>query len=278
MSEPLKIFSLNWQLLQRHPNWLPNFAPLLLGLTFLLEGWGIFDGWTSLQMSIPILLTICLIFPHQLALASPLIGLLLLGLKQATIPELYSFLTLITTTASGIFIGNYLRKIEWRLASQFVLATLTEINTTSTLLEQAVSLLRDFAHADAAIALRQLDEVTAEALVCLPEDALPHRLTTPALFADAARENRCLYYPDYPSNPDASHILLAQGTQSLAILPLTSNSNKPGAILLIWHHQTEISAHLQQFIKSLLGELKPYSTLATQTYVLISYKPVLVQC
>ena len=252
----LKIFHLKWQLLQRHPNWLPNFAPLLIGLTFLLVSWGILQGWTSLQLCSPIFLIICLILTPKMALAAPLVGLMLLGLKQATIPDLYSFLTLASTTAIGIFSGNYLRKIEWRLASQFVLAKLTEIDTNSTLLEQALILLRDFAQADCAIALRQLDEVTAEALVCLPEDALPHRLTTPALFADAARENRCLYYPDYPSTPGASHILLAQGTQSLAILPLTSDSNKPGAILLIWHDQTEISAHLQQFIKSLLGELK----------------------
>ncbi|MEO8890903.1 MAG: response regulator [Coleofasciculaceae cyanobacterium] len=255
MSVHLKISHLKLQLLQRHPNWLPNFAPLLLGLTFLLVGWGIFHEWTSLQLSIPILLIICLILPKKLALAVPLIDLLLLGLKSATIPDLDIFLTLAATTAIGIFSGNYLRKIEWRLASQFVLSNLTEINTNSNLLEQAVSLLRDFAQADSAIALRQLDEVTAEALVCLPEDALPHRLTTPALFADAARENRCLYYPDYPSTPGASHILLAQSTQSLAILPLISD-NKSGAILLIWHNKTPISRHLQQFIESLLAELK----------------------
>ncbi|MGC1393131.1 MAG: response regulator [Coleofasciculaceae cyanobacterium] len=255
MSGYLKIFHLKWQLLQRHPNWLPNFVPFLLGLTFLLVSWGIFQGWTLLQLSIPILLIICLILPKNLALAVPLIELLLLGLKENTIPDLYSFLTIVNTTAIGIFSGNYLRKIEWRLASQFVLTNLTEIDSNSNLLEQAVSLLRDFAQADSAIALRQLDEVTAEALVCLPEDALPHRLTTPALFADAARENRCLYYPDYPSTPGASHILLAQGTQSLARLPRTSD-HKTGAILLIWHQKTAISEHLQQFIKSLLGELR----------------------
>ena len=252
----LKIFDRNWQLLQRHPNWLPSFAPLLVGLSLLLVSFGIFQGWTSLQLLLPILLMICIIFPQKLIIFSPIIGLLLLGLNQGIIPELNSFLILAITTTIGIFIGNHLRKIEWRLASQFVLTTLTEINNTSILLEQAVSLLRDFARADSAIALRQLDEVTAEALVCLPDCALPHRLTTPALFEAAVKEKRCLYYSDYASTPEASHILLAQGTQSLAILPLTSTHNQPGAILLIWHKKTEISAHLQQFIKSLLGELR----------------------
>lgn len=256
MSGYLKILHLKWQLIQRHPNWLPNFAPLLLALAFLLLGLGLFQGWTSLQLSIIILWITCLILPQKLALVAPGIGLLILGLKQDTIPELNLFLILATTTSFAIFSGNYLRKIEWRLASQFVLANLTEIDATSTLLEQAVSLLRDFAQADSAIALRQLDEVTAEALVCLPKDALPHHLTTPTLFAEAVQANRCLYYPDYPSTPGASHILLAQGTQSLAILPLTSDSNKPGAILLIWHQKTAISTNLQKFIKSLLSELR----------------------
>jgi signal transduction histidine kinase/CheY-like chemotaxis protein/HPt (histidine-containing phosphotransfer) domain-containing protein len=256
MSWRLTTDCLNWQRLRHHPDWLPTFAPVLLGLTFLLVGFGITQRWTLLQLFIPILLITCTIIPRKTVLLVPFLGWLILGLQQATIPEFYQLITLISTTAIGILGGNYLRQIEWRLASQFVLETLTEIDTTSTPLTQAVTLLRDFTHADSAIALRQLDAVTAEALVCLPEDALPHRLTTPALFEAAARENRCLYYPDYPSNPSASHILLAQGTQSLAILPLTSNSSKPGAILLIWHHRNEISAHLQQFIKSLLGELR----------------------
>lgn len=244
------------QQLRRHPNWLPTFAPFLLSLTFFGVSLGIFKQWTLLQIFLPILLTICTIVPRKIVLFAPLIGLLILELPQAKIPEFYPFLTLIITTALGIFSGNYLRQIEWRLASQFVLETLTEIDNTSTLLTQAITLLRDFSHADSVIALRQLDTVTAEALVCLPENALPSRLTTPALFEAATQANRCLYYPDYPTTANASHILLAQGTQSLAILPLNSTHNKPGAILLIWHQKTEISAYLQQFVKSLLAELR----------------------
>jgi signal transduction histidine kinase/DNA-binding response OmpR family regulator/HPt (histidine-containing phosphotransfer) domain-containing protein len=134
--------------------------------------------------------------------------------------------------------------------------------TVDSLLSQALSLLRDFARADAAIALLQVDQVTAQALVCLPSNALPDQLTTPALFEDAIAQNRCLYYTDYPSTPGASHLLLAQGTQSLAVLPLQSSlaQREPGtgrgAVLLIWYRRYEASSHLRQLIESLLGELR----------------------
>ncbi|GAB4174708.1 MAG: hypothetical protein Fur006_04700 [Coleofasciculaceae cyanobacterium] len=165
----------------------------------------------------------------------------------------------------GTLLRRFLLNIEWRLASQSVLTTLTNSDTTdspNTLISQAVTLLRDFARADVAIALRQLDEVTAQALVCLPPNALPDRLTTPALFEEAIAKNCCLYYTDYPSTPGASHLLLAQGTQSLAVLPLQLSPTQGeqgaggGAILLIWHRPYEASSHLRQFIESLLGELR----------------------
>lgn len=50
--------------------------------------------------------------------------------------------------------------------------------------------------------------------------------------------------------------MLAQGTQSLAVLPLQDESSFRGAILLIWYRKANISSHLQQFIESLLGELR----------------------
>jgi signal transduction histidine kinase/DNA-binding response OmpR family regulator/HPt (histidine-containing phosphotransfer) domain-containing protein len=197
-----------------------------------------------------------------------LVGLviLLMGLVQGEEELLIrQFIELGTIAAFSILLCRFLRGIEWRLASQSVLTTLTDADvkaTPDTLITQALSLLRDFAYADAAIALRQLDEVTAQALVCLPPKALPDQLTTPVLFEEAIAQNRCLYYVDYPSTPGASHVLLAKGTQSLAVLPLypplTQKGEKgvQGAILLIWHRRCEISPHLREFIESLLGQLR----------------------
>jgi hypothetical protein len=52
--------------------------------------------------------------------------------------------------------------------------------------------LRNFAGADAAIALRHLNDVTAEAIAQLPQNVLPNRLTTPSLYAEAIASNQCL--------------------------------------------------------------------------------------
>ncbi len=202
---------------RRHPDWLPTFAPVLLGL-MLLIGLSVIDGRTPMHW---VLVGIVAVFSMP--------------------------------------ISKFLRDIEWQLASQSVLATLTDADTTATpntVINQALTLLRDFARADAAIALRQLDDVTAQSLVCLPSTALPDQLTSPALFAEALAQNRCLYYTDYPSTPGASHILLAQGTQSLAVLPFVLSGGTQAAILLIWYRRTNISSHLRHFIESLLGGLR----------------------
>jgi signal transduction histidine kinase/DNA-binding response OmpR family regulator/HPt (histidine-containing phosphotransfer) domain-containing protein len=162
-------------------------------------------------------------------------------------------------TGLGIGLRQFFLGLEWRLASQWVLTTLTHTDTTdtsNTLISQAVALLRDIVCADAAIALRRLDEVTAEALVCLPPKALPDPLTTPTLFEQATRENRCLYYSNYRATPGASHVLLAQGIQSLAVVPLTLSDGREGAILLLWQRPTDFPSHLQDFIESLQGELR----------------------
>lgn len=220
MSCRLTLNRLRSRLLPSHPDCLPTFRPVLLGLTLLLIGLGALDRCVPIWLLALVLLTLC------------------------------------TTLPLVIF---FLQSIEWRLASQSMLATLTDANTTATpnvLLTQALTSLQYLTRADAAIALRQLDDVTAQALVCLPSTALPDQLTTPTLFAPALAQNRCLYYEDYPSTSGASHVLLAQGTQSLAVLPLTSSGGTKGAILLIWHRRTDISSHIRHFIESLLGELR----------------------
>ncbi|HEY9806769.1 MAG TPA: histidine kinase dimerization/phospho-acceptor domain-containing protein, partial [Candidatus Obscuribacterales bacterium] len=123
-------------------------------------------------------------------------------------------------------------------------------------LERVLATLQAVILADAAIALRQVDEVTAEALVCLPKTALPNALTTPSLFTTAIAQNRCLYYADYATTPEASHVLLAQGVRSLAVLPLHQTGGFQGAILLIWYRRVTLPTYVQQFIESTLGELR----------------------
>ena len=263
----------------RTPDQLPTFSPGLLGLTAFLVGLGVLEGWAPIALVALVLLTFCIMVPLPAVVVAPLVAMstLLLGLLSGGDGLLIrQSIELATVAVVGTRLHAFLQSIEWRLAAQSVLAVLTNADTTGgyedtaptaeTLITQALTLVQSLTRADAAIALRQLDDVTAEALVCLPPKALPDQLTTPALFEAATRENRCLYYADYPSTPGASHLLLAQGTQSLAVLPLQPSLDSRhdkgelggvrGAILLIWHQRIDISLDLQQFVESLLGELR----------------------
>ncbi len=246
----------------RPPDGLPTFRPILFGLTFVLSAWTCLDGWAPMQILTWLGLLGFTLLPLRFVQVIPLAGVctLLMGLLHGDgVNAVRPSLEFGIATGLGIGLRQFFLGLEWRLASQWVLTTLTHTNTTdtsNTLISQAVALLRDIVCADAAIALRRLDEVTAEALVCLPPNALPDPLTTPTLFEEATRENRCLYYSNYSGTPGASHVLLAQGIQSLAVVPLTLSDGREGAILLLWQRPTDFPSHLQDFIESLQGELR----------------------
>lgn len=232
----------------RHPDWLPTFRPYLI-LVFVV--WGVF--WhTANFLALVMLLGLMPLEVKQIALFH-LVAIAIAALFQ---PE--QLLQLSGGAIASIFIGKFLREIEWRLATQSVLTALgqTDGNLSATaLIGQAILLLQTLTGADTVIALRKLDAVTAQIVASIPEKAFPDSLTTPTLFESALAQNRCLYYADYASTPDASRILLAQRTRSLAVLPLISNSTQ-GAILLVWQRQTRLSSHLQQSVESLLGHLR----------------------
>lgn len=268
-----------------HPARLPTFRPTLIGLTIAIVGLGVLAGLSPVLLLTPLLLAVGAMLPLPPAqgllaagVASLLTGALLgsdvLLTHQAHF-ETRAIASAIWAALLGILLRTFILRIEWDLASRSVLATLTNADNAATpdsVIEQAIALLRDFALADAAFALRQLDDVTAEAFVCLPPKGakgcapLPNKLTTPKLFESALTDNRCRYYPDYASSPDAARILVAKGTQSLAILPLQppfdpavskgDSSGVQGAILLIWYTRTDISLNLRRFIESVLGGLR----------------------
>lgn len=245
--------------LKRHPDWLPTFAPVLLGLMICIVGLGVLQGWTLIELLVTALSISCTILPLpkvQVALMG--LNLLLIGLQGGERLSLHQSIEFFSIAAFLILTSRFLRDIEWRLMAQSMQAALTDTDTTTpnALITHALTSLKYLTRADAAIALRQLDPVTAEALVCLPPNALPDQLTTPALFETALAQNRCLYYTDYPSTPDASHVLLAQGTQSFAVLPLLSSTANGGAVLLIWYQRYQLSSYQRRLIESLLGQLR----------------------
>ncbi|MBE9191327.1 response regulator [Gloeocapsopsis crepidinum LEGE 06123] len=240
-----------------HPDWLPTFRPILFAAIFIFVGLGVVHGWNSLLLAL-ILFAVCVGLPLQVEQALPIVAVILLvGIFYPT--QILLAIELCGVVISSIALNKFLRVIEWRLAAQSVLVTLVNTDTDTTpniLTNQALTLLQKLTRADAAIALRQIDDVTAQTIASLPEKALPAALTTPTLFTNALAQNRCLYYSNYPATPDASHILLAQGAKSVAILPLAASNSTKGAILLIWHRYTSITPQMRQFIELLLGELR----------------------
>ncbi len=258
-----KLTSLNRQSPLHHPERLPTFEPILLGLTLLFVVGGVLENCSSIWLLASIIFSFCTLVNVPLGRIVPLLGLLafLIGIWDSDPLTLQHSFELAAIPIISKFVRQFLQNIEWQLASQIVLTSIsqTETNkneiTVNNLIFKALTLLKYFTGADAVIALRQLDGVTAEVLLSLPEKTLPSHLTNPSIFSEAISKNSCLYYEDYPASLDASHVLVAQGIKSLGILPLQDFQNFQGAILLIWHHPKRISSYLKNFIESLLGEL-----------------------
>lgn len=186
-------------------------------------------------------------------------------------PDLRPWLTgLGLAIGCGLLVRRFLLEIEWKLAAGSVLAAIaqSDMNTPDQIIEQVTGLLYELSLADAAIALRQLDQVTAQALVCFPPTALPDQLTTPKLFAEALTYKRTLFYANYPATPKAAPVLVAKGTQSLAVLPLRKEqtTQEQGAILLLWYRQTDLPSYQRRFLDLLLAQLHTLLRLQTTTF------------
>jgi signal transduction histidine kinase/DNA-binding NarL/FixJ family response regulator len=237
----------------QHPDWLPTFAPLIVALMLAAFGLEVLMQAPLVLLFAPVLFALCVVCPRSQWIS----GIGFVALLNRDIP-IRTAIALGIVGLLGAGVRMYLLRQEWQRASQAMLASLIQDETALTpeqAIQQALTALKKFTGATGAIALRQLDEVTAEALAALPENILPDRLTTPTLFAEALTQNQCLHYTDYTSTPQASPTLLAQGVRSIAVLPLQQVENVQGAILLLWHRRMEPSRSLQQFLDSLRGGL-----------------------
>jgi PAS domain S-box-containing protein len=243
-----------------HPEKLPTFEPFLLGGASLLLIFEIFSGCPPLLWIAPLIFIYC-----TLRSPSPTIKFTFLSIWSVLLllngDELvtHQLIVLGIVASIGPLVRQSLVQQEWRSAAQTTLATLTEDETATSpeqTINQALITLKTFGCADGAIVLRQLDEVTAEALVRLPINALPDQLTKPDLFAEAIAKKQCIYYSNYPAIPNPATVLVAKGVQSVAVLPLQEGDRMRGAIVLFWYESVNFSPDLQQFFQSLLGGLR----------------------
>jgi PAS domain S-box-containing protein len=256
------------------PERLPTFTPVVLCLTAVLLGIIALANVAPVLLLAPVCFASCTLARRSIVVAASWLGVLLVALL-VTPSDLFGTanLSLRSMSAVGIvallspWVRQWLLQQEWELVTLNTLAALTQDEKAANpeqSIAYALKTVRDVAEADAAIVLRQLDNVTAEALICLPETVLPNRLTTPTLFEEAIVQNRCCYYTDYAATPKAAPCFLAQGVQSAIVLPLQQPGNVQGAMLLLWQQPTKFSPNLKYYIESLqrgLGNLLRFQDL-----------------
>ncbi|HEY9643389.1 MAG TPA: hybrid sensor histidine kinase/response regulator, partial [Coleofasciculaceae cyanobacterium] len=234
-----------------HPERLPTWTPIVLGMAAGLMGLGALAGM-PVHLFVPILAACLLLLPLSPWIVV-LLGILGAGVMIGSGGSLRQVAVLEIVVALSPWMRRRLLQQEWQWAAQRLLASLIQAETAQSP-EQSIALaltcLKESACADAAIVLRQVDRVTAEVMSSIPETALSHRLTTPALFAEAIAQDRCLYYLDYPTSSNAASVLLTQGVKTLAVVPLHQLPLQ-GAILLLWYDSVPLSAPLQQWLESL---------------------------
>ncbi|GAB4381728.1 MAG: hypothetical protein Kow00121_40960 [Elainellaceae cyanobacterium] len=244
-----------------HPERFPTFMPLLGGGIAVWLGLLIVAGAPLLWLLVPIGLTGCILSPRSQLLTASLLTVLvgwLLLLPSVDIELIRQAVAIGGVIALSPLLRGQLLQREWQFATQSMLAKLLQNQQSSNpeqAIAQALVCLQSIAVADAAIALHQLDAVTAEVLGSVPADALPMRLTTPSLFTEAIAQNCCLYYANYPAVPNAAPILIAQDVKVLVVIPLCQPEQLQGAILLYWRHSHSFSPYLKQCIEGLRGGL-----------------------
>jgi signal transduction histidine kinase len=211
----------------------------------------------SIANRLPVYLVIALLLGQIAFFISPIIKNL--GNIYTALNWLHYSLGVAGIVGIGWLLRRFWLKLKWVFTSEKLLRSLIEVDSSTTpeqLIEQTLRQLQTLAGADWAVALEQLDEVTAKALVCLPSTLFPDQLTTPKIFAEALAQNCCLFYPDVVATSKIAPILAGQGIQSLVVLPLQDSSQIQGAILLMWNHPTKVSSSLNMLLESVRGTLQ----------------------
>ncbi|WP_017719359.1 sensor histidine kinase [Kamptonema formosum] len=239
-----------------HPERLPTFRGAVVWLALALGGFCLLAGVPPELLAAPALFAAGAMLPLPVVAVALLAGMALYG------QEMWlggCALAVGGAAVLGVLARRFLVGVEWELALRQPVGSLLGAGTGATpesVMEGALTKMRDLAGAGAAIAVRQLDEVTAEAVLCLPQSALLDRLITPRLFAEALEQNRCFYYSDCASAPGGARVLVARGARSIAVLPLQDVGGLRGAIVLIWYRPTSVPPHQRKLIESNLAALR----------------------
>ncbi len=147
------------------------------------------------------------------------------------------------------------RRISYGRRLELLLAEVGQYNNDEAFLHRAIELLRESAGATAALVLREHDRYTAIPLACEPADPLLESITTPFCLRKALTTRRCVFLPDYASDPAPEPLLLAWGSVSVAVLPIRGPGFNGGAVF-VWRERQTFSPGMRLFLSALQGCLQ----------------------
>ncbi|XYH92458.1 ATP-binding protein [Sorangium sp. So ce1128] len=136
---------------------------------------------------------------------------------------------------------------------QRVLVALTQASAegdADAALRRVIPVVRDAAGAEAALALRRVDEVTAEVIAGDPRGVLPDSITTPALFAGAIELGRAVY-----RDTSALGAIPRPLRGATAVLPWSRVGGIDGALVLVRRGDAPFTGEERGFLEALPGLL-----------------------
>ncbi len=128
-------------------------------------------------------------------------------------------------------------------------------------LRRVLEVCRTACDADAALVLRQMDEVTAAALASAPQGVLPDGVTSPALLAEMPRAPGGRYY----QAAELSRSVSARLRGSIAVIPCASAAQPPCALIVVRRRDEPYSAACRAFLESLSGLMQTLVRLGDAT-------------
>lgn len=129
------------------------------------------------------------------------------------------------------------------------------------ILHRVLEVCRTACEADAALILRQADEVTAAALASAPAAVLPDGVTSPALLAELPVAPGGRYYQP----KSLSRSVSARLRGSVAVIPCASASQPPCALIVVRRRDEAYSASCRAFLESLSGIMQTLVRLGDAT-------------
>jgi signal transduction histidine kinase len=255
-----------------HPDCLPNaFAPIVFGvLGVCLVNYML--GLPLLFIVAPVLFAVFIILPLPRYLGGIITGLLLIillhfeNLQSFPLPVI--ILLAVITGAVSAFLRMTLLRNEWKFAALTLWQAIDESKASSgsIIIGEVLSAVRRLTDCDAVIALREIDQLTAEIFISEPEDVFPVKVLQPDIYSSAIRKNEILFINNYEGVEEPNRYLQEVGAQSVAIVPLRYSGKPRGGVFVIWKRKNAITPEVREFLELIFERLYASLTITDASY------------